>query len=171
VQVDEAGSHQLARRVDALDGSVGRDARGHRCDLAEADTDVALGACLLHRIDHVAIGDHQLVLQRGIGGIEAERRGRPGLGDQERRAGRGRPVRVPLARECAAGCRRARGQGEEMPAREIDGSGWWAHGGLLSALRANPGLREPGGIVAQGPTLRKTRPGARAGQAPSRRRR
>ena len=128
VQVDEPGRHQLARRVDALDGPVGRDARGAPPRSGRTDADVALAARLLHRIHHVAIGDHQLVLQPGIGGIEAERRGRPGLGDQERRPGRadrGRPVRVPLARECAAGRRRARGQGEEMPAREIDGSGWW----------------------------------------------
>ena len=49
-------------------------------------------------VEHVAVGDDELVLQRGIGGIEAARRGRPGLGDQERSPGRadgGRPVRVP----------------------------------------------------------------------------
>jgi len=85
VQVDQPRGHQLARRVDALDGPVGRDARRHRRDLAEADADVAPGAGLLHRIEHVAVGDHQLVLEAGIIGIEAERHRRTGLGDHERR--------------------------------------------------------------------------------------
>src|SRR5262245_41240509 len=57
--------------------SVQREARCDRRHLAVAGADVAPTAQPLARIDDVPVGDDQLVLQRGIGGVEAAR-SRPG---------------------------------------------------------------------------------------------
>jgi hypothetical protein len=75
VQIDEAGRHEPAGHVDALHAAVDRNARCDGRDLAIADPDVALATQLLARIEHVAVGDDQLVLERGVGRIEAARRG------------------------------------------------------------------------------------------------
>ena len=62
---------------------------------------------LLRRVQHVAVGDDQLVLQRGVGRIEAERGGRPGLGEE--------PGHVECAP--AGDCAEASTCGGERPAR------------------------------------------------------
>ena len=106
VQIDQARRHQPAPHIDALHAAVGRDACRDGRDLAVADPDVALAPQLLTGVEHVSVGDHQLVPQRGIGGIEAARRGRAGgLRDQHRRLRLG-----GTAQRAARGDRRARRQ-------------------------------------------------------------
>jgi len=155
VEIDQPRGHELPARVDALHGAVGRDARGHRRDLAEADADVAPGARLLHGIEHVAVGDDQVVPERGIGGVEAERRRLAGLREQDRRAAPGQSGRIARTAERAARRGRRRRELDESATREIHG--------VASSQGVAPGLPEPAGIVAQGPTLRKA--GAVAGSA------
>ena len=117
VQVDQPRCHELAGRVDPLHGAIGRDAGRHGGDLAVPDADVALGAQLLAGIEHIAVGDDQLVLERGVGRIEAARRRRAaGLRELQRR------LRVRRGGG-AGGGRRARH--DEVATREV-------HDGLLT---------------------------------------
>src|SRR4029453_3174812 len=84
VKVDEAGRDELTGDVDTLNRSGGRNARLDRRDLAMLDPDVSLAPESLAWIEHVAVRDHEVVLQRRVPRIEAVRRGRAGLGNQER---------------------------------------------------------------------------------------
>jgi len=76
VQVDESRGHELAGGVDPLDRPIGGDARCDRRDLAELDADVPLPTQSLARVEHLAVGDHQLVFRRRIGRVEAPWRGK-----------------------------------------------------------------------------------------------
>jgi hypothetical protein len=84
VQVDEAGRHELAGGVDTLRAPIsGNRWRDHR-DLTELDPDVPFAAQLLARVQHLASGDDELVLKRGVSLVEATRGGSAGLRDEDR---------------------------------------------------------------------------------------
>src|SRR5215470_11867861 len=55
VQIDEARRDQAPAHVDALHGAIGRNAGRDGRDLDVANADVALGAQLLTRIEHIAV--------------------------------------------------------------------------------------------------------------------
>ena len=71
MQIDQAGRHQLARGIDGLGGTGGRNIVLDRLDHAPADADVALAPERLAGIQHVAALDHEVELvvrpHRGIG--------------------------------------------------------------------------------------------------------
>jgi hypothetical protein len=124
VQIHEPGRHKLPGRVEALHGAVGRDTRRDGGDLAIADPDVHAAPEPLARVQHVAVGDHQLVLEPGIGGIEAPRHRRP-LGHLH---GDGRPrrgVRRPggAQRGAGSGAGGDGGVADEVAAGQIHGDG------------------------------------------------
>ena len=62
VQVDQARHDEPARRVHDAVGARGRDVGLQRLDDAEADADVALGAQLLARVEHLAALDDEVEL-------------------------------------------------------------------------------------------------------------
>ena len=65
MQVDQAGRHQFARRIDGLQRALGRNLRLDRLDHAPADADVALAPQRLAGIEHVAALDHEIEFVRG----------------------------------------------------------------------------------------------------------
>ena len=83
MEIDEAGRDELAGNVDTLDGARGRNARLDRGELAVLDSEISLAAELLAGIEHLAVRDHEVVLQRRIFRIETVWRGRAGLREQE----------------------------------------------------------------------------------------
>ena len=85
MQVDETRDDELAGRVDPLHRPVGRDGGQDRGDLAVLDSEIPLAAEGLARIQHLAIGDDQIELEPGIGGVEAHRQRLPRLSEDHRR--------------------------------------------------------------------------------------
>ena len=106
VQVDQAGRHQLARGVDGLGGTGGRNIVLDRLDHAPANADVALAPQRLAGIEHVAALDHEVELvvrpHRGVGG--AGRGGDGGRSGQLRKLRRDNPVMATLPLICFLWC-------------------------------------------------------------------
>jgi hypothetical protein len=65
VQVDEPRQHEPARRVDALDGTAGRDLCLQRLDTSEANPDVAACAQGLARVENLSAAHDEIELVVG----------------------------------------------------------------------------------------------------------
>jgi hypothetical protein len=84
VQIDQPWRDELATGIDPLHGSVGGDAGQDGGDLTVPDPDVTLAPQPLTRVQHLAVGHDQLVLERRVRWVEAPRGRARHLGDLDR---------------------------------------------------------------------------------------
>jgi hypothetical protein len=156
VQVDEARDDELAGGVDPLHRPVGRDGRQDRGHLPILDSEIPLASEALARIQHLAVGDDQIELEPGIGGVEAHRQRLPRLSEEDRRRLRAAGLGHRRRRH-----RRARPEPDEIAPRHV-------HRHPL-VTGPTPRGSDPGTTQAadKGPSaeVRRPRPHAHAGRA------
>jgi hypothetical protein len=115
VKIDEPRGKEPSAGIDALRGAIGCDAGRHHCNLAVLDPDIPLAAQPLARIQYVSVGDDEIELEDGIGGIESQGYQLHRLSSARRR------LRLPLCRQEAPGDRRGRrrAQLDQIAARDV----------------------------------------------------
>ena len=121
MQIHQAGCHELPRRIDPLHAPGGGNAGREPGDLAEPDADVQAAAEALAGVQHLAPRDDEVVLERGICGIEAGGRGGHGLGELHRAFSLGGLGGGAGKRSPGGGARSGRSGTDEVAAGKIHG--------------------------------------------------